>query len=64
MENHPNNPKLNTQVIRTLTVSKTNHNEHLQNQVQSLINSKQQPPPQQEAQTKNDFIYNPTIDQG
>ena len=45
-------------------MSKTNHNEHLQNQVQSLINSKQQPPPQQEAQTKNDFIYNPTIDQG
>jgi hypothetical protein len=42
-DNHPNNPKLITQVTRTLTVSKTNHIEHLQNHVQTLINIKQQP---------------------
>ena len=44
-------------------MSKTNHIERLQNQVQTLINNKQQHP-QREAQAKNDFINNPTINQG
>ena len=44
-------------------MSKTNHIERLQNQVQTLINNKQQHP-QWEVQAKNDFVNNPTINQG